>query len=369
MKAKQIICLVLAVVMGLSVLVGCGIASASGSSSGASSSSATSTFNYSEGLTDEGFFKDIVETDYLTLPEYKGIEIPAATSIASDEDIQSQLDTIIKNYTTTEQNKEREVVDGDTLNIDYVGKVDGVEFDGGSTNGSGTTVTIGTTNYIDGFLDQLVGHKPGETFDINVTFPEDYGKEELNGKDAVFTITINYVQDSIVPELTDEFVSTTFKDQYGFETVEDLKKDVAARLISNQELQYLWSVLDERTTYKEMPAEVTALEQQLSLQSYTSYAAQYGVDLNTLLSVYGYDSTDAFLEANADQIKQDSQDLLLLLAIAKAEGMQVEEADRVDYFGTEDYSTYTTQFGLPFINMSILQNKAQSFLMESAIRA
>lgn len=83
------------------------------------------------------------------------------------------------------------VEDGDTVNIDFIGSVDGVEFDGGNTKGAGTDLVIGSNSYIDDFEEQLIGHHPGETVDVNVTFPEDYGKEDLNGKDALFKVTIN----------------------------------------------------------------------------------------------------------------------------------------------------------------------------------
>lgn len=83
------------------------------------------------------------------------------------------------------------IENGDTVNIDYVGTVDGVEFDGGSTNGAGADLTIGSGRYIDDFEEQLIGSHPGDTVEVNVTFPEDYGNEELNGKDAVFEVVIN----------------------------------------------------------------------------------------------------------------------------------------------------------------------------------
>lgn len=83
------------------------------------------------------------------------------------------------------------VEDGDTVNIDYVGTVDGVEFEGGSTDGNGTDLVIGSGDYIDDFEDQLIGSHPGDTVEVQVTFPDDYGNEELNGKDAVFTVTVN----------------------------------------------------------------------------------------------------------------------------------------------------------------------------------
>lgn len=83
------------------------------------------------------------------------------------------------------------VEDGDTVNIDYVGSVDGVEFDGGNTQGMGTDLVIGSGSYIDDFEEQLIGSHPGDQVEVTVTFPEDYGNEELNGKEAVFDVTVN----------------------------------------------------------------------------------------------------------------------------------------------------------------------------------
>ena len=98
------------------------------------------------------------------------------------------------------------VEDGDTVNIDYVGSVDGVEFDGGNTQGMGTDLVIGSGSYIDDFEDQLIGAHPGDQVDVYVTFPEDYGVEELNGKDVEFTVTVNSISTLVYPELTDDIV-------------------------------------------------------------------------------------------------------------------------------------------------------------------
>lgn len=83
------------------------------------------------------------------------------------------------------------VEDGDTVNIDYVGSIDGVEFDGGNTQGNGTDLTIGSGRYIDDFEEQLSGAHPGDEVEVTVTFPDDYGNDELNGKEAVFDVTVN----------------------------------------------------------------------------------------------------------------------------------------------------------------------------------
>lgn len=116
--------------------------------------------------------------------DYKSEKEAAATQESLDTEDTETEDTYLTDTSL-------EVADGDTVNIDYVGTVDGVEFDGGNTQGEGTQLTIGSGSYIDDFEEQLIGHHVGDTVTVKVTFPEDYGKEDLNGKDAEFEVTIN----------------------------------------------------------------------------------------------------------------------------------------------------------------------------------
>lgn len=109
----------------------------------------------------------------------------------SSEDGSAEEDSQESGSSTLSADTSLTVKDGDTVNIDYVGSIDGVEFDGGSTNGQGTDLTIGSGLYIDDFEEQLIGSHPGDTVDVNVTFPEDYNAEDLRGKDALFVVTIN----------------------------------------------------------------------------------------------------------------------------------------------------------------------------------
>lgn len=109
-----------------------------------------------------------------------------AVTATETTDMQEQTDTEILVTDTSVA-----VEDGDTVNIDYVGTIDGVEFSGGNTQGQGADLTIGSGTYIDDFEEQLIGHYIGETVEVDVTFPENYGNDDLNGKDAVFEVTIN----------------------------------------------------------------------------------------------------------------------------------------------------------------------------------
>ncbi|MEG0833731.1 MAG: FKBP-type peptidyl-prolyl cis-trans isomerase, partial [Oscillospiraceae bacterium] len=177
------LCVVMAAVLLVSVFAGCK----------KKDDADTENFNYSAALGDDGFWKGVKASKLVTLPEnYLSIEIPANVHTITDEAVGVEVGKLMDTFAKAEQLKNRAVADGDTLNIDYVGSIGGKEFEGGSTGGGGTSVTVGTTQYIDDFINQLIGHKPGDTFNIEVTFPDNYGKEELNGKDAVFVTTINY---------------------------------------------------------------------------------------------------------------------------------------------------------------------------------
>ena len=110
---------------------------------------------------------------------------------SADTSTDTTVDSSTEDTSTYSTDTSLAVEDGDTVNIDYVGSIDGVEFEGGNTNGAGADLTIGSGTYIDDFEEQLIGSHPGDTVEVNVTFPENYGNEELNGKDALFVVEIN----------------------------------------------------------------------------------------------------------------------------------------------------------------------------------
>ena len=184
MKRKRILKLFSAVLAAalLFTLAGCGDSENSGDSE---------TINFSVGLKDDGTLDGINPADYVKPVAYDAIQIPESEIAVSDEALQEQIDSILANYEETVEVTDRAIADGDTVNIDYVGSVDGVEFDGGNTQGMGTDLVIGSGSYIDDFEDQLIGAHPGDQVDVYVTFPEDYGVEDLNGKEALFQVTIN----------------------------------------------------------------------------------------------------------------------------------------------------------------------------------
>ena len=158
------------------------------------------------------------------ISSYKGMKIKEYAYTVKDEEMDAEINRLLDRNARKVTINDRAAVNGDIVNIDFVGTVDGVKFDGGEAEGF--DLTLGSGQFIPGFEDQVVGMNIGETKDVNVTFPENYQAETLKGKKAVFAVTLNGIQAKELPELTDEFV----KDATGSATVEEYKAKVQERL-------------------------------------------------------------------------------------------------------------------------------------------
>lgn len=359
-------------------LAGCGASSSSSSSSQAASGSSSAVEDhsdvYSAYLNDDGTLKGVDSAALVTLPQYKGISVPAEEYTITDDELNTQINSILDQYATYDQIKDRAIEDGDVVNIDYVGSVDGEEFSGGNTNGNGTLVTAGSDAYIDDFLTQIIGHTPGETFNVEVTFPDPYeNNPDLAGKDAVFVTTINYIQgDKHVPELTDEFVSQTAAlADYG--TAQGMKDTIRTSMENNKADNYvLQKVLDE-CQFSEFPADLVDQLVNVSMAQFESQASAYGLDMETARSMMGYDSEDAQREAMTASAQEQLKTVVMLEAIAKAEGLTVDEDALTNYFstnvGTSDYSAYQTYYGRGYLCQAVLLDSAMELVTSSAVRA
>lgn len=328
--------------------------------------------DYTTGLDDKGYFSGVNAGEYIELPDYKNLAIPSEVHTVTEEYLQGSIDGLLSSYATTKQVTDRPIEDGDTVNIDYVGSVDGVEFEGGSTGGAGTDVTIGVTSYIDDFLAQLIGHTPGESFDIEVTFPDDYGVENLNGKDAVFAITVNHISEPEVPELTDEFVSTNLASMYQTNTVEELKNYITTTLQENAIKGFIQNHLVTTMVVNSMPEEVTSYQERMMENYYKISADSYGVTVEEFLkSSVGHETMEDAIAAASEQITQMSNFSLVIQGIAQDAGIEVTEEDLKEYFleytGNEDYSNFTNIYGLPYIKNSLLQEVVFNYIADNAV--
>ena len=166
--------------------------------------------NYSKGLNDDGTITGVTATDYVVLGDLQEMEVQYSDYAPEAETIDTKIAALLQERQEYYTDTDVVVAMNDTILVRYVGKVDGEEFEGGNTGDGGTIITVGQAGYIDGFEEQLVGHNIGESFDIEVTFPEDYSTTELAGKDAVFSITLMGIY--YTPEFNDAFVETYFSD-------------------------------------------------------------------------------------------------------------------------------------------------------------
>lgn len=333
-------------------------------------------FSFSDAFDENGYLKGVTATDYVTLPDdYADITISADLGQVSDDDINDYIDSnVLSNFATTNEVKDRAAADGDTVNIDYVGRIDGVAFDGGDTKGSGADLTLGSGTYIDNFEDQIVGHTPGETFDVTVTFPEDYGNEDLNGKEAVFETTLNYIKESVTPELTDDWVKENLGESMSLNSVDELKAFVKSTMLYDNQASDVYTALHDKASYAdELPQ--TALDYYRDVLLYRIYtnAQKYGTDMNTLLSSgmmgSSYDSVDAYLADANDIIKSITQQALLMQAVAEKTGFKCDtatmNADFGRYYGTTDPSQYVSAYGENYIKMNVLQSDVMQNLIDN----
>ena len=328
-------------------------------------------FTYSAALDENGYFTGVRALDYVTLPaDYKALSVSAADVQVTDDELQTNLDYILSQFAETEQDTESTIQNGDSVNIDYVGSVDGIEFTGGNTNGQGATVTAGSTQYVDDFLTQIIGHKPGETFDVVVTFPDGYNDStdangdpiKLAGQEAVFSVTINYIAKSVTPELTDEFISKNIDPKYG-STVEEFKDTVRKDVADANLEKYVTNYLTQNTVYAdELPEAVTEYSSMMVLNYYCGYASAKNQTLTQFIQEnLDADSIQALLDSNKEAIDNQAKRFLLYQALAEDQGLDCTDDDVKAYFedlGNTDYSDYQNFYGTNYLRMNAVGDKA-----------
>ena len=328
-------------------------------------------FSYSDGFDDNGYLKDVTAGDYVTLPDdYNAIQLPAGTDTVTDEEVDSYIDqNVLASFATPEQVTDRAAEMGDSVNIDFVGSVDGEEFDGGSAQGY--DITLGSGSFIDDFEDQIAGHTPGETFDVNVTFPDPYqNNPDLAGKEAVFVTTLNYINETVLPELTDEWVQENINQYFGLKTVEDLREHVRSQMVFSSMSNAVYQQLMDNSTFQEAPAEVTKFFEDCYLYSAYTYAQNYGMTLNDMLSAMGYGDASELLETGASTVESMARQTLLMQAVAEKEGVVCDDAALAeninDYFSTATPESYVEGYGENYVKTNVLQDMLMHQLVDNA---
>ena len=258
------------------------------------------------------------------LGKYKGVEVDKLEIEVTDEEVNAEIDKEREKNSRMGNVEDRHVANGDTVNLDYLGSVDGVPFDGGAAQGY--DLVIGSGSFIPGFEDQLIGAAAGADVDVNVTFPEEYHAEELAGKPALFKCHINSIKTKELPEADDEFV----KDVTDFETLDEYKADLKKKLTEDKEKQAKAAREDAAIeaviadSKMEIPDAMVDTQKRQMAEDFAQRLRMQGLSIEQYFQFTGL-TAEKLLEQMEPQALKRIQSRLVLEAIVKAENIDVTD--------------------------------------------
>lgn len=304
----------------------------------------------------------------VTLGEYKGVEVSRQVLEVTDEELDVEIKRVLDSNPDTEEITDRVAQNGDIVNIDYVGKKDGTAFEGGTDQGF--DLTLGSGSFIDGFEEGLVGAAVGESRNLDLTFPADYGSAELAGAAVVFEVKVNAIKVEKDAVLNDDFVKKVSQYQTVDEFRQGTKDEILAGKTANakdqKEYEALMAVINN--SQFEINEEMLEYRYNEQLDYYTNQVTAYGMDLETYATMAGM-TLDQFkeqLRSSADNfIKQE----LVIGAIAEKEGITITDEDREEVgklYGT-DAATLIEQSGQEAVDDYAKMLKVLKFISDNAV--
>ena len=306
----------------------------------------------------------------MKLEGYKGMEVAKKTEAVDEEQVNQELKRM-QERNARQMTREGAAQDGDIVDIDFDGSVDGVHFEGGKAEHY--SLTLGSGSFIPGFEEQVVGHSAGDEFDVNVKFPGEYHAEELAGKDAVFAIKLHEVKYKELPELDDEFA----KDVSEYDTLDELKASIRKNIeernakMAEQEMENKLVDMAIEKMEGEIPEAMYESKMDELVQDFEYRLQQQGMNLKTYLQYLGQDMEQFrsnFMEAAQKQVKQR----LAMETIAAQENFEIaEEALEEEYKKIAEMYKMEVEQVKKFIDAASLKkdmavNKALDLLKETA---
>lgn len=268
---------------------------------------------------------------YVKVGNYKGLEYTSQKASVTDEEVDVEIQRRLQKAAKTENSKTGKVENGDTINISFVGKIDGKEFEGGSSES--TDITVGTTQMIDGFVEGLIGKNVGDSVTLNLKFPDDYGKTDLQGKAVEFKVTINSKKKISVPKLNKEFVKKNSK----YTTVKEYKEGVKKELLNQKQKsidstvkQELWSRIIDKSKAKKYPEKELneAMSQANKLEeSYKAQAQNYGMQWETYLKTVMRTDKKGFEKLKQEYAKNIVFNRMVMYSIARSENISLSNRE------------------------------------------
>ena len=262
------------------------------------------------------------------LGQYKDLEVKAQSTGVTDEEVDAEIKKLQEQQAELVLKEDQPAAEGDTVVIDFEGKVDGVAFDGGK--GENYSIELGSNTFIPGFEDQLVGHKAGETVEVNVTFPEEYHAEDLKGKDAVFETTIHEVKTKELPELDDEFAKDVDEE---VDTLVELKAKTRERLEAQKQNAAKEAIQEEvidkaveNAEIGEIPGAMIEEDVHRQMDQYLAGLQQQGISADMYYKLTGSSEEDLHKQFESGAQKRVKTNLVLE-AIVAAEDIKASEEE------------------------------------------
>lgn len=310
----------------------------------------TPSSDYSAGLSSDGRIENTEALPLLTLADYQNISVPADEVAATEEEVQNAIDSLLASHKALSTDENLEITDGDVVNIDFDGTIDGEAFAGGSSENAGYELTIGSGTFIEGFEEQLIGHQPGEELTVEVTFPEDYRNAELAGKDASFAVAIHGIM--ATPELTDEFVAQNLAAE-GVSTAEQYRAKVENDFYEAHLEEYLTNYMIENSDVVSYPDDYLKIKKSL-----LKYADNMGSDIEDEIA-YEKELTQRAKEA----VKED----LVYQAVFESAGLTLDmdafQENLAAVYGTDYVEGLKTSFGEADMAHNCLKQTVRDYLV------
>ena len=364
-KAKknfdQILVWVLGIIIGLIVVgvIGMGIYS--------SVNKTVSGSDFSACLTEEGFIQG-ADLSSITDLQMETHVVPDGTVFYLDDEVNADIYQVLENYAYYNQDSSLEVKDGDIINLDYSGAIDGVIFDGGTA--ANQQLQIGSHSFIDDFEEQLIGYHPGDSGEVTVTFPDPYpNNPDLAGKEAVFTCTVNSIYTR--PELTDEFVAQYFSDFAT--TVDGLKAYRKEQGIKERLETYLANYINENASASKYPSayvknmrSLTKYSDEQTYEYYNSYMSYYyGSQMYNSFEDYTGKTESEYEKYLKEQSKKQTAADMTYEAIFRNNNLTIDEEDYqniLTQYGGEEKAIET--YGEPYLKQTAIKYAVIKFLEE-----
>ena len=310
----------------------------------------------------------------VTLGEYKGVVVKKETTIVTDVEVDARVEEERNKQATEIEVEGRAVAEGDTVNLDYAGSVDGVAFAGGTAQDQ--TLKIGSGSFIPGFEEQMIGMNIGEEKDLEVTFPEQYHAEELAGKAAVFHVKVNAITETQLPALDDDFA----KDISEFDTLDEYKADIRAKLeaqaAERDNNEFTNAVIEKVLENASVEIPEAMIERQIDsmMRDFEYRLMGNGFKLDDFLKYTGSDM-QALRENHRGQAIKSVKAHLVLEAIEKAEGIDATEEQinkQLEAFASqtgktvEEFKATLSESDIEYFKADAIRDNCVAFLRDNA---